>query len=49
MEQETFSDFEKFPEFVRDLRIIIAKYSPTLPMIQRAIAMIFNQEKKKGE
>jgi len=46
MKEIEIPEMVNFNLFVRDLRLLLAKYSPTLPMIQQALSLIFKKEKK---
>jgi hypothetical protein len=47
MKEIDIPEMASFNGFVRDLRILLIKYSPILPEIQRALSMIFNEKKEK--
>lgn len=46
MKEIDIPELVNFDLFVRDLRILLDKYRPTLPWIQRALTIIFNPSKE---
>jgi len=46
-EEEGEKELANFPQLVEELRALVKKFSPTLPIINRALVIIFNVKKEK--